>query len=111
MTSTASHTLNAANTPQVCRAENCDTPTGAGEFMCPTHWALVPPSLRDSLDATKDPEHLPSKERLAYEAAAIASVAHKEKRRRQPTPRPATTPIGKRAKPEQLRLFDIETAS
>lgn len=104
MTSAAASSPPTATTPPVCRAEHCDTPIEAAEFMCPPHLALIPPSLRNSLNATHDPEHTPSKERLAYEAAAIADVAHKERRRRQPPPR-AQKPIAKRGAPEQLTLF------
>lgn len=72
--------------------------------MCPDHWSLVPPALRESIELTRRPgqdvDQPPSEQYLAFAAAAIAAVAHKESRRRRPGRR---TP----SKPVQLTLFDI----
>jgi hypothetical protein len=66
----------------VCQAEKCPTAIGPGDVMCRSHWTMVPPSLRDSIIATRIPGGEPSKEHLAYLRAAVADVAHKEKRQR-----------------------------
>jgi hypothetical protein len=97
--------------PHVCHADDCNTPTGPAEFMCPPHWPQVPSSLRESIEATYRPGHEPgiepSNEYLAYAAAAIAEVAHKENRQRKRTPHTPSKRAKAPAKPVQLALFDI----
>lgn len=105
-------TQSAMTTPPgeaTCRAQDCETSIDTAELMCTLHWAMVPASLRDSLTATYDPAGEPSKEHLAYIAAAVAGVAHKEKRRK-PAAHAAAKPPAKRGKPEQLALFDLVPA-
>lgn len=93
-----------------CRAQDCETSIDTTQLMCRLHWAMIPASLRDSLTATYDPAGEPSKEHQAYIAAAIAGVAHKEKRNRKPVARATPEPAATRGKPEQLTLFDLEPA-
>lgn len=72
--------------------------------MCAVHWPQVPPALRESINATYRPgqevDKQPSNEYLAFAAAAIDAIAHKESRQ-QRTARRAP------GKPVQLALFDI----
>ncbi|GAB7145486.1 hypothetical protein LRC484719_40880 [Mycobacterium riyadhense] len=90
--------------PHLCHARGCDTEIEPRLFMCPAHWAQVPPVLRESIKSTYRPgqelDKQPSEQYLAFAAAAIAEVAHKEERQRQ---------RGRRApsKPVQLALFDV----
>lgn len=98
--------------PSVCYAANCQTPIGPAEFMCTPHWSQVPSSLRESINATvQEPGIQPSKEYLAYAAAAIADVAHKEARHRHRTPPISSEPDKAASQPVQLALFDSETPS
>jgi hypothetical protein len=103
----------ATTSVHVCHANNCDTPVEPTEFMCPPHWSQVPSSLRESITATyvQEPGIQPSKEYLAYAAAAIAEVAHKENRQRTRTPHQATKPDTASSKPVQLALFESGTPS
>lgn len=77
--------------------------------MCPDHWSQVPAALRESIRSTyragQELDKQPSEEYLAFAAAAIADVAHKEdRRRRRELPRRAPS------KPMQLALFDVGSA-
>lgn len=94
--------------PHVCHARGCDTDIDPGLFMCPIHWPLVSPALRDSIRATyrlgQEVDKQPSQEYLAFAAAAIADVAHKEDRQRQRKRRAPSKPV-------QLALFDVGTGS
>ncbi|MCV7328365.1 hypothetical protein U8D42_27085 (plasmid) [Mycobacterium europaeum] len=94
--------------PHVCRARGCDVDIEPRLFMCAHHWSLVPPALRESIRSTYRPgqevDKQPSAQYLAFAAAAIADVAHKESRQRRPGRR---TP----SKPVQLALFDIAAGS
>jgi hypothetical protein len=89
-----------------CLAKHCGTDLGPGEFMCARHVALIPGSLRTSIEAAYLNGHElgthPSTEYLAYANAAIAEVAHKEARLRKD---------GGRGKPAQLALFDLRGTS
>lgn len=93
--------------PHVCQARGCDIDIEPQLFMCAKHWSFVPPALRESILATGRPgqevDKQPSEQYLAFAAAAIADVAHKESRQRRPGRR---TP----SKPVQLALFDIGPA-
>lgn len=90
--------------PHFCHARGCDAEIEPRLFMCPRHWTQVPPVLRESIKSTYRPgqelDEQPSEQYLAFAAAAIAEVAHKEERQRQ---------RGRRApsKPVQLALFDV----
>ncbi|BAN91957.1 MULTISPECIES: hypothetical protein [Mycobacterium] len=94
--------------PHFCHARGCDTEIEPRLFMCADHWALVPPALRESIRSTYRPgqevDKQPSEQYLAFAAAAIADVAHKEGRRRRPGLRTPTKPV-------QLALFDISSAA
>ena len=83
-----------------CQAQRCSVEVPAGTFMCPPHWSMVPPPLREALtvghhDAASSPEY------RAIAQAAVDAVAHKERRAAPRTPRPP------RGKPVQLALFDL----
>jgi hypothetical protein len=99
--------------PPVCHANNCGTPVEPAEFMCPPHWSQVPSSLRESITATyvQEPGIKRSKEYLAYAAAAIADVAHKENRQRTRTSHPPSKSDKASSKPVQLALFESRTPS
>ena len=112
--STMTSTQSAATTteqPHVCHAVKCDTPIELAEFMCPPHWSQVPSSLRESIQSTYRPgqeiDKQPSKEYLAYAAAAIAEVDHKENSQRKRTLRNRSGPAKASSKPVQLALFDF----
>lgn len=68
--------------------------------MCPQHWSLVAPALRDSIRATYRPgqevDKEPSEQYLALAAVAIADVAHKESRRRPPRAARCRNPCSRR---------------
>ena len=108
MTSTQPATTTTAE-PHVYNATSCDTPIAPTQFMCPPHWSQIPPSLRESIEATHQQgiDTQPSNEYLAYAAAAIAEIAHKENRQRKRTP---SKPTGSPPIPAQLALFN-ETPS
>lgn len=93
-----------AAVPHVCHARGCTTEIEPRLFMCPEHWQQVPPALRESIDSTYRPgqevDKQPSSEYLAFAAAAIDAVAHKESRQRRPGPRAPSKPV-------QLALFNI----
>jgi hypothetical protein len=114
MTSTQPATTTSVQ-PPLCHANNCDTPVEPAEFMCPLHWSQVPSSLRESITATyrpvQEPGIHPSKEYLAYAAAAIAEVAHKENRQRKRTRHIPSKPDTASSKPVQLALFESGTPS
>jgi hypothetical protein len=95
----------------VCQAEKCPTAIGPGDVMCRSHWTMVPPSLRDSIIATRIPGGEPSKEHLAYLRAAVADVAHKEKRQRKTPASAPGKPVAKRGEPVQLPLFELEVGA
>jgi hypothetical protein len=87
-------------TPHTCHAERCDTEGAPTLFMCPRHWAMVPPALRQGITSTYRPgqeiDKAPSAEYLAVATAAITAVAHKQSR---------TAPRTRRTIPVQLALF------
>lgn len=91
--------------PHFCHARDCDTEIDSRLFMCPHHWAQVPPVLRESIKSTyrqgQEIDKQPSEQYLAFAAAAIAEVAHKEDRRRRGR-------LGS-PKPVQLALFDVDS--
>ena len=78
---------------QSCQARGCGITVAADGFMCPEHWAMVPPGMREVLSTGAT---APGCEAIGQ--AAIAAVAHWESRGK---------PRGSRAKPVQLALFDL----
>jgi hypothetical protein len=70
--------------------------------MCPLHWSMVPPALRQAIKATYRPgreiDKTPSAESLSVATAAIAAVAHKQTR---------TAPRTRRTVAVQLALFNV----
>ncbi|MCW2690001.1 MAG: hypothetical protein JWR37_4891 [Mycobacterium sp.] len=70
--------------------------------MCPLHWSMVPPALRQAIKATYRPgqeiDKTPSAEYLSVATAAIAAVAHKQTR---------TAPRTRRTAAVQLALFNV----
>lgn len=97
-------TAGGATPPHFCHARGCDTEIEPRLFMCPVHWSVLSPALRDSIKSTYRPgqelDKQPSQEYLTFAAAAIADVAHREDRQRR---------RGRRApaKPVQLALFEV----
>lgn len=85
-----------------CHARGCTTDIEPRLFMCAVHWPQVPPALRESINATygQEVDKRPSDQYLAFAAAAIDAVAHKESRQRRPSRWTASKPV-------QLALFDI----
>lgn len=88
-----------------CQAQRCPVAVPPGTFMCQPHWLMVPPPLREALNAGPRPGRdyaaAASPEHLAIAQAAVNAVAHKETRS---APRPPRRPRGK---PVQLALFDL----
>lgn len=78
-----------------CRAKRCDNDTSG--FMCPDHYALIPPAIRSIIEAEPNPRACPT----AIATAAIDAVAHKESRY------PTKGARRKPGKPVQLALFDL----
>ncbi len=87
-----------------CQAKGCGTDVAPDMLMCDRHWALVPASLRDSIEVTYRPgqelDGAASAEYVAFAAAAVAAVAHQETRR-------ASRKRLRPGKPVQLTLFDL----
>ncbi len=96
-----------AAVPHVCHARGCTTEIEPRLFMCSDHWQQVPPALRESINSTyrlgQEVDKQPSSQYLAFAAAAIDAVAHKESRQRRPGPRAPSKPV-------QLALFDVGTS-
>jgi hypothetical protein len=92
--------MSATTDRYTCLAHECPVNVTPPEMMCNEHWAMVPAALRTSLSATYRPDVDATAEHLAYVAAAIAEVTHKQRRRQSRTPRAAR-------QPEQLALFDM----
>lgn len=93
--------------PHLCHARGCEAEIQPRLFMCSVHWQQVPPALRESINSTYRPgqesDKQPSNQYLAFAAAAIEAVAHKESRQRRLRLRAPSKPV-------QLALFDIGTA-
>jgi hypothetical protein len=87
-----------------CHTEGCPVEVRPAMFMCQPHWYMVPPPLREAINAGYRPgqeiDKAPSNEYRAIAHAAIAEVANKESRRGRRKPQPP-------AKPVQLALFDV----
>lgn len=94
----------ASGSTRTCRARNCDLEVGPAAFLCPLHWGMVPPPLREAIEGSHRQDQAvqddPSVEYLALVKAAITAVDHKQSRQAR---RPPRTP----AKPVQLALFEL----
>lgn len=86
-----------------CLIKRCPVDVAPPELMCEEHAAMVPAALRASLTATyRSGQEVggASAEHLAYVAAAVAEVAHKQSRQQGRKPRAP-------GKPVQLALFEV----
>lgn len=86
-----------------CCARDCGLPLDSASLMCPSHWSLLPASLREAITAAGQAVGTAAEgtyRRLV--TAAITEVAHKQARQQ---PRR----FGGVRKPVQLALFEVRS--